>query len=129
MQPLHGIATILWVLRIRFWWQLLCISANEQDRNSLLSRDCRSGIGAGGGVALARTNMTGETSAATVALGKTFYAERCATCHGANLEGQRDWKSPLPSGRMPAPPHDASGHTWHHPDDVLFASPRKARRR
>lgn len=22
---------------------------------------------------------------------------------------------------MPAPPHDESGHTWHHPDDVLFA--------
>ncbi|MNN86765.1 hypothetical protein D3C81_2042200 [compost metagenome] len=22
---------------------------------------------------------------------------------------------------MPAPPHDASGHTWHHPDAVLFA--------
>ena len=21
---------------------------------------------------------------------------------------------------MPAPPHDASGHTWHHPDAVLF---------
>jgi len=35
-------------------------------------------------------------------------------------EGQPDWKSRLPSGRMPAPPHDASGHTWHHPDDVLF---------
>ena len=28
--------------------------------------------------------------------------------------------APLPSGRMPAPPHDASGHTWHHRDDVLF---------
>ena len=27
---------------------------------------------------------------------------------------------PLSSGRMPAPPHDASGHTWHHRDDVLF---------
>ena len=26
----------------------------------------------------------------------------------------------LPSGRVPAPPHDASGHTWHHPDGVLF---------
>jgi len=26
----------------------------------------------------------------------------------------------LPSGRLPAPPHDASGHTWHHPDNVLF---------
>jgi mono/diheme cytochrome c family protein len=21
---------------------------------------------------------------------------------------------------MPAPPHDASGHTWHHTDSVLF---------
>lgn len=21
---------------------------------------------------------------------------------------------------MPAPPHDASGHTWHHPEGVLF---------
>lgn len=21
---------------------------------------------------------------------------------------------------MPAPPHDESGHTWHHPDEVLF---------
>ena len=58
--------------------------------------------------------------AATIAQGKTLYAERCASCHGAKLEGQRDWKSPLPSGRMPAPPHDASGHTWHHPDGVLF---------
>lgn len=62
----------------------------------------------------------GDDSAATIALGKALYAERCAACHGAKLEGQRDWKSPLPSGRMPAPPHDASGHTWHHPDDVLF---------
>jgi mono/diheme cytochrome c family protein len=26
----------------------------------------------------------------------------------------------LPNGRMPAPPHDDNGHTWHHPDDVLF---------
>lgn len=21
---------------------------------------------------------------------------------------------------MPAPPHDDTGHTWHHPDSVLF---------
>ena len=25
-----------------------------------------------------------------------------------------------PDGRLPAPPHDASGHTWHHTDDLLF---------
>jgi mono/diheme cytochrome c family protein len=58
--------------------------------------------------------------AATIARGETLYVERCASCHGAKLEGQPNWKSPLPSGRMPAPPHDASGHTWHHPDGVLF---------
>jgi len=22
---------------------------------------------------------------------------------------------------LPAPPHDATGHTWHHPDQVLFS--------
>ena len=22
--------------------------------------------------------------------------------------------------QFPAPPHDASGHTWHHPDAMLF---------
>jgi mono/diheme cytochrome c family protein len=64
--------------------------------------------------------IDGGASVATIALGKTVYAGHCGSCHGASLEGQRDWKSPLPSGRMPAPPHDASGHTWHHPDGVLF---------
>jgi mono/diheme cytochrome c family protein len=62
--------------------------------------------------------MGGE--AATIARGETLYAEHCTACHGAKLEGQPDWQSPLPSGRLPAPPHDASGHTWHHPDGVLF---------
>ena len=44
----------------------------------------------------------------------------CASCHGANLEGQPDWRTRLPSGRLPAPPHDANGHTWHHSDAVLL---------
>ncbi len=52
--------------------------------------------------------------------GADIYATNCASCHGAKLEGQPNWKRRLPSGRLPAPPHDASGHTWHHPDDVLF---------
>jgi mono/diheme cytochrome c family protein len=55
-----------------------------------------------------------------VAEGAAVYAERCASCHGAKLEGQPDWRKRLPSGRLPAPPHEATGHTWHHPDDVLF---------
>lgn len=55
-----------------------------------------------------------------VARGEVIYRAHCASCHGANLEGQPDWRVPLPSGRLPAPPHDASGHTWHHPDAVLL---------
>ncbi|MCA3234216.1 MAG: cytochrome c [Cupriavidus sp.] len=53
--------------------------------------------------------------------GRQLYAQACAACHGAKLEGQPNWRDRLPSGRLPAPPHDASGHTWHHADAILFA--------
>jgi len=57
---------------------------------------------------------------AQVALGSKLYAGHCATCHGARLEGQPNWRQRLSNDRMPAPPHDESGHTWHHTDEVLF---------
>ena len=60
------------------------------------------------------------SNAAQVASGGATYAANCASCHGANLEGQPGWKSRGANGRMPAPPHDDTGHTWHHPDDILF---------
>ena len=56
-----------------------------------------------------------------IAAGKSVYDIHCASCHGGNLEGQPNWTSRLPNGRMPAPPHDDSGHTWHHSNEVLFA--------
>ncbi|WP_343039054.1 cytochrome c [Propylenella binzhouense] len=52
--------------------------------------------------------------------GRQIYADQCAACHGVDLEGQPEWRRPPPSGRLPAPPHDESGHTWHHPDELLF---------
>jgi len=57
---------------------------------------------------------------ALVAEGKRVYDARCASCHGAHLVGQANWRQRLPTGRLPAPPHDPSGHTWHHPDALLF---------
>lgn len=61
---------------------------------------------------------------AQVERGRKVYAQHCAACHGANLQGEPgypDWRKRKPNGRLPAPPHDESGHTWHHLDAQLFA--------
>ena len=52
--------------------------------------------------------------------GKVLYADNCASCHGAKLEGQPNWRSPDENGVLPAPPHDETGHTWHHDNALLF---------
>ena len=59
-------------------------------------------------------------AAADIEAGRSLYAEHCAACHGADLEGAPDWQTPGPDGRLPAPPHDETGHTWHHGDGMLF---------
>lgn len=56
----------------------------------------------------------------SAAAGAALYQENCASCHGADLQGQPDWQSRGDDGRLPAPPHDETGHTWHHADGVLF---------
>lgn len=65
--------------------------------------------------------LAGLTDTGIVAEGALIYDEACSACHGANLEGQAGWKTRGPDGKIPAPPHDASGHTWHHGDEQLFA--------
>ncbi|CUH76957.1 putative bifunctional cbb3-type cytochrome c oxidase subunit II/cytochrome c [Tritonibacter multivorans] len=52
--------------------------------------------------------------------GQTLYSEQCASCHGASLEGKPDWRTPDENGVLPAPPHDETGHTWHHDNQLLF---------
>lgn len=58
--------------------------------------------------------------AAVMQRGAAVYRTRCAACHGAQLQGQPNWRERGADGLLPAPPHDASGHTWRHPDEVLF---------
>lgn len=78
------------------------------------------------GAAVAAVTVTGYWLYATSAQyegpieGRRIYAETCAKCHGINLEGQPDWMKRKADGRLPAPPHDESGHTWHHSDKQLF---------
>ncbi|MCA9915956.1 MAG: cytochrome c [Anaerolineae bacterium] len=54
--------------------------------------------------------------------GQTIYNLQCSTCHGINGEGQFP-DAPLEkdiTGRYGAPPHNETGHTWHHDDDLII---------
>lgn len=66
------------------------------------------------------TGRANSDDSEQVALGRQTYTRHCAACHGANLEGQPNWRRRKADGRLPAPPHDATGHTWHHTDEHLF---------
>lgn len=55
-----------------------------------------------------------------VARGLAIYQTSCAVCQGANAEGQPNWRQRNPDGTYAAPPHDSTGHTWHHGDGLLF---------
>ena len=68
----------------------------------------------------AGTSLLFPDDTAVVALGREVYDAHCASCHGAELEGQPNWRARRPDGLLPAPPHDASGHTWHHPGRWLI---------
>lgn len=79
-------------------------------------------IGAAGWVVSRESSLQSNTARdePDVQAGKALYGEYCASCHGDNLEGQPNWRSPGEDGKLPAPPHDATGHTWHHADGMLF---------
>ncbi len=75
------------------------------------------GVGAYALIPKGEGAQTGDTR---LAQGAALYAENCAACHGANLEGQADWRTRNDDGTLRAPPHDRTGHTWHHSDAQLF---------
>ena len=57
-----------------------------------------------------------------ITLGQDVYAINCAECHGVNLEGEQNWQQQNEDNSFRPPPHDASGHTWHHSDRILRES-------
>ncbi len=73
-------------------------------------------------MAVAAGMLVGEPSLAAddIPRGASLYAEHCASCHGERLEGAPHWRTRGADGLYPAPPHDETGHTWHHGDRLLF---------
>lgn len=67
-----------------------------------------------------QNSYTFSKSAYSLEQGLAIYQKNCASCHGQNLEGQPNWQAGPVNGIIPAPPHDQTGHTWHHDDDTLF---------
>lgn len=68
------------------------------------------------------SGVEADPIAARIALGEQVYQANCAECHGVNLEGEADWKLQGDDGQFRAPPHDVTGHTWHHDDAYLIES-------
>jgi len=66
------------------------------------------------------SNKADPENSDQVKRGRMIYTRFCSLCHGRNLEGQPNWRKRKPDGKLPAPPHDETGHTWHHADRVLF---------
>jgi mono/diheme cytochrome c family protein len=60
-----------------------------------------------------------------VKYGHALYEQYCASCHGANAEGAPNWQERDKNGELPAPPHNAEGHTWRHSDADLYMMVRK----
>lgn len=69
---------------------------------------------------LLATAACGQADETVLRLGAQVYRVQCAQCHGDAMQGGRDWKRPGADGRLPPPPHDSTGHTWHHADGLLY---------
>ena len=55
-----------------------------------------------------------------VTAGAEIYDQYCSSCHRPDLSGDDDWKKTNSDGSLRSPPHDNSGHTWHHSDQLLL---------
>ena len=58
-------------------------------------------------------------SAEQLARGAMLFKNNCASCHGDQGQGSTNWQKRDKDGKLPPPPLDGTGHTWHHPTRVL----------
>src|SRR5688500_232618 len=87
------------------FWLAACTSGETPTTNGPLVATLPT-LGQIAGTPAATVPPLPALDAAEIALGQTVYETYCAACHGANLEGQPDWKTANEDGSWRAPPHD-----------------------
>ncbi len=83
---------------------------------------CEVGTGSVGQQAIqtpSGTSIIRKTDQVLVSQGQEIYQQNCAFCHGAQAQGDPDWRKPGADGQYPPPPLNGSGHAWHHPAPQL----------
>lgn len=96
------------------WPVLLCVSV-------LLSAcdvSQQTGDSQTGGMAVP-TAPARSMDAQQLTLGQRVFQANCASCHGAQAQGDANWRQRDASGFYPAPPLNGSGHAWHHSLEML----------
>ena len=68
----------------------------------------------------AHAENTDSIESSQIKRGKVVSNKFCSLCHGRSLEGQPNWRKQKDDGKLPAPPLNGTGHTWHHADKLLF---------
>lgn len=70
-------------------------------------------------VELQTVKIERNTDFAQLSRGGRLFQQHCAECHGANGEGDPNWRQRDAEGFFPAPPLNGTGHAWHHPQKML----------
>ncbi|MCW8899626.1 MAG: c-type cytochrome [Gammaproteobacteria bacterium] len=86
---------------------LLFLSACSEDKNTVPVEKNKKGV--------VERNLTPKDYSA----GQRLYQLNCASCHGQQGEGAKDWRTPDKEGKNQPPPLNGSGHTWHHSPKAL----------
>jgi len=65
------------------------------------------------------TSIKRNVDSEQLSRGAVLFKQNCADCHGDQAQGAVNWQKRDKHGKLPAPPLNGSGHTWHHPMAAL----------
>lgn len=78
------------------------------------------GESGGNSASVSESGSSRQVDFAQVSQGARLYQQNCAECHGASGQGDVNWRQRDADGMFPPPPLNGTGHTWHHPKEVLL---------